>query len=375
MKRVAINALLLKENAGGIGVYLENFINYILVNDVGFEPVVYMPREWYESHPQYQAFHFIRAVDIETTNPVARILTEPFFWPKRFKKDKIDWFYSPISYIPLGVRIPSVLTVHDLRSFHEREYYTFLRYHFLNGIISWSVRQAQKVIAVSGFTANDIIERFHVDRDNVKVIYEGIDSTEYAKSFTADQLAEIKGKYGIKSPYILSVGHLEPRKNYPRLIRSFARLKKEHHIPHQLVIVGQENWSFQDIYRIVDELDLKDQVLFTKFVSQDHIPALYQMAEIFVTLSTFEGFGFTPLESMAAGTPVVVSNCTSLPEVVGDAALLCDPFDLEDIIRALWMMISDPRLQQDYVEKGYANIRRFDWNHGLAEVCKTIREL
>ncbi len=374
MKRVAFNALVMGPNIGGLGVYMQEIMDSLLQEQHNFEPVVYLPESWCTSHPEYLKHPFVKCISIRADNPILRILLDPVFWPNQLKKDAIDLYFSPMSYFPLGTNVPGIVTIHDLRSFNCPEYYPFLRYHYLQWIIRRSARNAKRIISVSQYTRDDILKYLKVDSSKVHVIHEGIHAEPWQIKHTDEEYNTLKKKYGLEKHFILSIGHLEPRKNYIRLIEAFSILKKEFSIDHDLVIVGQENWFFKEIYAKVVELNLNNSVHFTNFVEQKDIAPLYQLADVFVTVSTFEGFGFTPLESMAAGTPVVVSNCSSLPEVVGDAAILCDPYNVKDIANSINHLLSDESIQADYIAKGFEHIRRYPWRKCVNETMKVIEE-
>ncbi|MBN1155341.1 glycosyltransferase family 4 protein [candidate division KSB1 bacterium] len=242
-------------------------------------------------------------------------------------------------------------------------------------MIKNSAEKAEKIIAVSEFTKKDIIETLGIENEKIRVIHEGIDVNKFSDEFDDGILSKFEQSMNSFSPFILSVGHLEPRKNYVRLIQAYELLKRKYKIKHKLVIVGQKNWKFQKIYEEVDKLKLRSDVVFTNFVDIKHLVFLYQRADLFVTASTYEGFGFTPLESMAAGTPVAVSNCTSLPEIVGDAALLFNPFDPDDIAEKMYTILMDENTRTRLVKKGKENINRFSWNRCCEETVKLYDEV
>jgi len=362
MKRVGINAIVLNSESGGLGIYLRNLIDYL--SEVGheFEPRIFLSKDAYQNSVVGIKNGIVRPLNILSDKPKNRILREPFIWPRALSDNKIDLFHSTLSYIPFGVNVPSIITIHDLGFFHFPDNYTRLRRIFLEKMITRSVEKAMKILAVSAFTKEDIINTFGIKPEKVSVIYEGIDAEEFQRKYSKVDLEIIKRKYKLPEKYILSVGHLEPRKNYLRLIEAFDLLKRKYQVPHKLVIVGRENWKFTSIYDLTQRLGLKDLVLFTKFVDEKDLPALYQSADVFVAPSIFEGFGFTPLESMAAGTPVAASNATSIPEVVGDAALFFNPNDRNEIAEKTYELIIDKDLQDTLIDKGYDNIKRFRWH-------------
>jgi glycosyltransferase involved in cell wall biosynthesis len=168
-------------------------------------------------------------------------------------------------------------------------------------------------------------------------------------------------RWSIRRPYILAVGNLQPRKNLLRLIEAFAQLITERRIPHQLVLAGKAKWRESDIHRTVRRLGIEDRIVFTGRVPDEDLACLLNGAELFVYPSLYEGFGLPVLEAMACGTPVVTSNCTSIPEVAGDAALLVDPYRVDELADAIHHVLSDESLRARLREKGLARSQMFSW--------------
>lgn len=361
MKRVAVNAVVLNKHSGGLGRYITHLLKYFLSREVGFAPVVYVADNYDGCAGDILNHPAVRTVPAPADNPIKRIMMEPLLWPHILKRDKIDLFFSPHSYIPAGVNCPAVVTIHDLGFYHHPQQYTFLRVNYLRYKIRQSARRAVKIIAISEFSRRDIINTLHIPPDKIEVIYQGLDREYFSRAYSVAEKERIRRRYGLPEQYLLSVGHLEPRKNYVRLIQAFAKIKTDYNLPHSLVIVGQENWQFQEIYRQVQECNLQSSVIFTKFVDTEDLAAVYVMASVFITASTFEGFGFTPLESMVCGTPVAAADSTSLPEITGDAAVLFDPYNMQDIADKIYRLAADELLQKQLTAKGFATSERFDW--------------
>jgi glycosyltransferase involved in cell wall biosynthesis len=182
----------------------------------------------------------------------------------------------------------------------------------------------------------------------------------------AAEVAPILREYGVEPPYILYVGALESRKNLPRLLEAYARLRAWS--PQwRLVIVGARKWKFSPIFDTVQRLALEGHVTFTGYVADEHLPALFTGADLFAFPSLYEGFGLPVLEAMACGAPVVTSNTSSLPEVAGDAALLVDPYDVEQIAQAMWLVLSQPALAAQLRAKGLARAAQFTWERTARE--------
>ncbi len=273
---------------------------------------------------------------------------------------------------PFFSRCPSIITVHDL---------AFLLYpHFLThesaryyGLIDRAVRHATHIIAVSEATKNDIIRLTGTSAKKITVIYEAAQSI-YAPIEDTGLLAEMRARHGLPDRFILFVGTIEPRKNLPTLIRAFDLLKKNYRPDVGLVIVGKEGWLFDEVYRLVEELGLEGQICFAGRVPTKDLPALYSAAEMLVLPSFYEGFGLPPLEAMACGTPVIVSNTSAMPEVVQDAALRVTPEDVEGFTVAMWRLLSEPDLRQDMVVKGKKRAAFFSWERAASETLDVYRK-
>ena len=354
---IGLNSIILKKKSGGVGVYINKLINFILGTN-RHDILIFLNNNYAKILIQNDAIKSIKL----PTSVILRASFENVLWKKIIKEYNITLFHSPFSYLPRSIDVPSLVTIHDLGTYHFPENYTFLRQSYLRKMIERSALKAQKIIAVSKFTKNDISETLGINEEKITVIYEGIDIAKFQNKSNNQKTVECKEYLNSEEPFILSVGHLEPRKNYVRLIQAFDILKKKKNIKHKLVIVGQENWKYQAIYHEVDKLNLKSEVIFTKFVDEERLIGLYQSADLFVTASTYEGFGFTPLESMAAGTPVAASNSTSIPEIVGDAALLFNPYDPDDMADKMYRALEDHKLRVELINKGKENIKRFNWD-------------
>ncbi len=375
MKTIAINGIVLTPQSGGILVYVQSLIDQFLAMDLEFDLKLFFSQNFLVQNPQYKAFRQFIGLPIEGDSPYKRIFYETFAWSKLIKKYKLNLFHSPISYFPLGISIPSVVTIHDLRSFHEPEYYNWLRGQYLSYMIRQSAHKAKKIIAISDYTQKDIIETLKVPAEKVVRIYEGFDRERFQVQYSAEQKKQIRDKYQLPEQFILSVGHLEPRKNFIRLIQAFHQLRQESRIPHHLVIVGRENWLFKSFYEKIQELKLEKLVHFTGFVAHEDLPAVYQMADVFVLPTLFEGFGFPPLESMAAGTAVACSNVTSLPEICGDAALFFDPLNVQQIAERIINLINNNDIKESFIQKGFQNILRFSWQECARETANIYKDI
>lgn len=278
--------------------------------------------------------------------------------------------YHATEHLLPRLRTPTVLTVHDLIFERHPEHHTRRNVWFLKVGMRLFTQAADAIIAVSGQTRRDLIDLYATPADKIYVVYEGVDPRFQPAS--AAEVARVRTHYRLTRPYLLMVGTLEPRKNHAAALQALARLKAEGR-PHILVIVGGNGWLFEPIHRLVDALGLRDDVLFTGYVPAADLPPLYTAADCVLLPSLYEGFGFPALEAMACAAPLVCSNVSSLPEVVGDAALLVPPTDVDALAAAIRLVLAQPALADALRRRGPIQARRFRWERCAAETVEVYR--
>lgn len=285
-----------------------------------------------------------------------------------------DVFHFPDFVLPPVRRGASVVTVHDLSFLLVPECADDrLRAH-LERVVPSSVREADFVTADSENTRNELTTLLDVPSDRIEVVYGGVD--ERFRPVTDESMREaVRRKYGLFFPYILYVGTIEPRKNLGRLLQAYTRLRQHRRLRHRLVIAGGLGWLFQDVLREIDELTAEHEVVFLGRVPDEDLPGLYSLSDLFVFPSLYEGFGLPPLEAMACGTPVVCSNTSSLPEVVGDTGVLVPPEDVEAIADAIGQLLSDPDRRADLGRRALERAQRFTWEQSARRILDIYRRL
>lgn len=286
-----------------------------------------------------------------------------------------DVLFVPAHVIPFVIpasRLPaSVVTVHDLGYHAFPETHTWQQRLSIEGGTRWSVHVAQRVIAVSQATADDLTARYHAPAQRIRVIYEAPAQTTIV---THDQMAAVRQRYGLKHPYALFIGTIQPRKNVARLLQAYDWLYRNTPVSWDLVFAGAPGWLSDSLYERAASLGLAQHVRFLGYVPDDDLPALLKGALFFSFPSLFEGFGLPVLEAQSYGVPVLTSNNSSLPEVAGDAALLVDPTDVDAIANAMLRLSQDEVLRQQLIEAGYANVRRFSWEKAAQETMAVLKE-
>lgn len=286
----------------------------------------------------------------------------------------LDVFYSPDFVLPPTLRgTRTLLTVHDLSFLHYPEHFVPKLVRYLERSVSRSVVRADRVLADSEATRSDLITHLGTPVGKVEVLYGGVDS-RFGVEKEPGESEYLHARYGLTAgSYILSVGTIQPRKNYVRLIQAFAQLQTHSLTNMQLVVAGGRGWLYDDIFAEAERHG--DRVRILGFVDEADLPALYRNAALFAFPSLYEGFGFPVLEAMASGVPVICSNVSSLPEVAGDAALLVDPLNIEELAEAMMRALEDPDLRHRMVARGLAQAARFTWARAARHLLGTFDAL
>lgn len=278
-------------------------------------------------------------------------------------------------HVPPGVSGKIITMVYDMvyKAFPETMNKKTLTMLCLN--MKRSCSRADAIITISSFSKNEIIKYLDVPPEKIYVMPCGVDSTIFHAQYDAEQVSKVKDIYGISDDYYLYLGTLEPRKNIVRLIEAYSLLRSRNSCVPKLVIAGGKGWLYDDIFAKVNQLGLQDDVLFTGYVDTSHVPLLFKGAYAFVFPSIYEGFGLPPLEAMACGTPVITSNVASLPEVVGDAALLVDPYSVDSIADGMEKIISDSQLRFHLSKRGLKRASEFSWDNSARIVLDIYSKL
>jgi glycosyltransferase involved in cell wall biosynthesis len=279
----------------------------------------------------------------------------------------LDILHSPDFIPPHRPRCRSVITVHDL---------AFLLYpHFLTresaryyGHIDQAVRWTDQIIAVSNSTKRDAIQHLGVPEDKITVVYEAANAIFRPIDHVAAR-EQVRKRHGVDGPFLLFVSTIEPRKNVPTLLRALWQLVECYKEDVHLILAGGKGWLFEDVFALVDELKLAGRVHFVGRVSSEELLYLYNAAELLAHPAFYEGFGLPPLEAMACGLPVIASNVSSLPEVVGDAGILIDPHDVDELTVSMWRVLNEAGTRREMREKGLRQAARFSWEKAAGETA------
>jgi len=294
-------------------------------------------------------------------------------WPKIDKLlGDVDVYFNPHFFTaPVSSKCKKVIVFHDLSFEHHPEFFSRRKRLWQKALMNTKrdAQNANKIIASSISTKNDLINLYKIDSNKIKVIYLGV-GKQFKVQDNNLKLEIIRKKYKLPKNFILYFGTIEPRKNLVGLIKSFELLREK--IDCNLVIAGSRGWLYNDILKTAKNSKYSKNIIFTGFVEEADKACLYNLADLFVYPSFFEGFGFPPLEAMACGVPTIVSYTSSLPEVVGDSALMIDPYNVDELAWAMEIALKDLDLRKRLSQKGIRQAKKFSWQKCAQEVLKTL---
>ncbi|MFH1562090.1 MAG: glycosyltransferase family 1 protein [Nitrospirota bacterium] len=364
--RIGIDALFVLPGINqGITTYLCNLLKNLLEIDKQNEYILFVGKE------NKGIFMFDRDRIQEVQCPIRsslrplRVFWEQVILPIQVKKYGLDLFFSPGHVSPILCPVRVVETIHDTYYACHPENVPKIElflWQILNGL---SARNADKIITLSANAKRDIVRAFKVKEEKVAVTYAAVED-RFHPHYPEEEIEVVKQKYGLGKKYLLSVAIMRSNKNIQRLFEAFNILKTQYRIEHQLVLVGTVSKEFKGLQ--------KKDVILTGYVPDEELPLLYCGASLLVHPSFFEGFGLPVLEAMACGTPVVASNVTSLPEIIGEAGLLFDPFKPEEMASAVYRILSDKVLQQDLIKKGLQRANEFSWQKTAKQTLTVFEE-
>lgn len=281
--------------------------------------------------------------------------------PQILKKMKIEVFFGTRHYLPpFNSRIRYVALVHDLIPLRMPELFTKKHLQRFKIFTAICKHQADSYIAVSEATKADILDYMKIPEEKIQVIYEGA-STNFTPERDEAGIKETMERFSIEGDYLLCLSTVEPRKNMLRTIQAYEQYVLKNELPYKLVIVGGKGWNNGEIYDYVKEHNLSGNVIFTGYVSNEDVKNIYAGATVFIYASLYEGFGIPVLEAMQSGVPVITSNVSSMPEVAGDACILVDPYQVDEIKNAIIKVLDSKELQNEMRRKGITQAKKFSW--------------
>jgi len=360
--RIGIEANAYYKNLVGSGVYARNIINIWRKEKTNKEIVLF-------ANKRRSEMDLVKKKNIlaRLLNGIRDILWIQIVLPTMLKKNKIDILFCPAFVSPIFSTCPTIVTIHDMGLLRYPETCDKLSRFYFRTLLFLTKKRINMILTDSDFSKNEISRLLKVPLQKIEVIYAGCDK-KFKIIDDLERIKKVKNKYDIHQRFILNVGTLEPRKNIVTLILAFNILKKKELIEHKLVLCGGKGWYYDDIFRKVKKLKLEKEILFTGYVPEDDLPFLYNGAEVFVYPSLYEGFGLPPLEAMSCGCPVVTSNVSALPEIIGDGGILVNPLNTEELAQAILKVIKDRDLRRGLVKRGLERVKMYSWEKTAKEI-------
>lgn len=355
--RIAIDAHSVGVGLGGNESYATNLIEALAEIDSQNHYTLYVTKRAALERYRNRWANF----SVCRTAPHSPVIRIPLTLSIELRRRPVDVLHVQYTAPPL-TPCPIVSTIHDLAFEHLPETFKRRSWMQLRLTVRSTARRAAQIITLSDHSKRDIVETYGISPDRISVTPAAAPHS-FKPISDNNELRRVRQTYGIESDYILSVGAIQPRKNLARLVAAYSRLRHAHpqgKLP-TLVIVGKRAWLYGETLRTIEELELTSSVILTGYVPESDLPALYSGAICFAYLSYFEGFGLPLVEAMKCGTPVIAGNRTSSPEVVGEAGMLVDPFQIDDIAAAIKRVVFDSDFRSDLKIKGLERARLFDW--------------
>lgn len=367
--RIAIDAHAIGNNQTGNETYIKNLLKGLLNLGTPHRFIVCFtnPDAAADFSQRYEGV----ATELIPKNPIVRLL---YGLPAALKPHRPDVLLVQYVAPPLA-SIPTVAMIHDISYEHFPEFFRLRDVIRAKLTIRHTARNCSHVLTVSEYSKQDIARTYKVPETRITVTYNGV-AESFFEASRHSLSHEARARLGIKGPYILAVGNLQPRKNIKGLLRAFSLLLNDTPaLPHQLVLVGQKAFLYEGIFETLNTLGLVDRTVFTGYVPDEDLPGLYASADAFAYPSFFEGFGLPPLEAMATGTPVVVGDNSSLPEVVGDCGLRVDVGKDEALAAALKRVLVDEELRDRLRREGPARAREFTWERTARQTLEVLEKV
>ncbi len=366
--RVAIDARKLHDF--GIGTYIRNLLRHLARIDHDTEFVLLCTEA--DLGVAAQLGPNFRSVLEPAPNYSIR---EQIHVPWVLRRERPDLFHAPHYVLPAAIHCNSVVTIHDCIHLMFPQYLpNRMAYAYARAQMWTAAHRSDCILTVSDASKRDILHLFNIPPEKIVVVYNAIDA-HFSVTPHPDAVARVRERYQLDHRFLLYVGNIKPHKNLVRLIEAFSELRTGDLEDLKLLIIGDEISKLPALRHAVHRHKLHKHVRFLGYVPDDQLAVLYRLAAVFVFPSLYEGFGLPPLEAMASGTPVVVSNVSSLPEVVGDAAVLVDPHDIDSIVDGLRCVLTNPARADEMRRKGLERSREFSWERSVARTLEVYKRI
>ena len=337
----------------------ERYVNSFQLSNPHFKPLVC-------NYSKPSPLWYLRAA-IRYATPID--ILRPFM-----NRLKVDIIHHPFSILqPINHIIPSVITFHDMQHEFFPECFSSYAIKARKALFRPSAEQATRIIAISEHVKKCLVERYEIPPDKIDVVYNGY-SPQFQLIDDHDKLESIRSRYGLNKPFIYFPAATWPHKNHKRLLAALKLMKERYRFDGQLVLSGITMQANNEVLAEIGRLGLQDDVTMLGYLPHEDLPYLYNLARVMVFPSLFEGFGIPLVEAMACGCPVACSNVTSIPEVVGNAALTFDPCSIEEITEITWKLWSDESLRQESISRGLTRVKLFNWGNMARRTIKVYEK-
>lgn len=369
--KIGIDARMYGSKVSGIGNYVRHLIENLVKNDSTNEYCLFLnPKNFDEL-----TFNNPRVKKIRTPEPWYSLKEQLTLW-RRIEKEKPDITHFPNFNVPLFFTRKFVLTIHDMTAWkfpgHRRRESHLRRLGFMTAFDS-AMKRAKKIITVSEHSKNEILSRYSKFRDKIRVITLGIEES-FRREENYGIINEIRKKYSIQKPYIFYIGVWRAHKNIPGLLRAFHLMREKYRFEACLVLAGDNTFPDPKISQTIKDLHIGSEVVIAGYVPDSELRQLYSGALVTVIPSFNEGFGLHALESLACETPVAASKTTSVPEILGDAALYFDPKNPEEMAEILWRVAKNGALRKRLVERGKTVLGKYSWEESARKTLSVYTE-
>ena len=358
MQIVVNTRILLKNRLEGMGWFTYQTLNHITRKNPDVHFVFLFDRNFDED------FIFSENITPIILSPQARHPFLYYAWFQHSVKNTLnklqpDLFLSPDGFLSLGATCKQLPVIHDINFLHHPSDIKWLTSKYYNYYFPKFAKAASRIATVSEYSKTDIITNYGIDKNKIDVVYNGINS--FFKPLEETTKLNTKQTYSNGKNYFVNVGSLHPRKNIGNLIKAFSLFKKETNSDFKLILAGPNYWGLNQIHKIIDETNLKNEIIFTGRLEDDTLNLVLGSAVALTYVPYYEGFGIPLIEAMQCGVPIITSNVTSLPEIAGNAALLVNPFDVNEIKNAMIQLVNKPELTKELINKGNLQKQNFSW--------------
>jgi len=360
---------LLPNTFTGFGRYIENFLSAQITRASQHQFIIYGNQHTNFPNPNDNyTFKVIQEKNTLWWDQVAIV--------KTLRQDRVDLFFTPYDKVPINAPCPVVMTIHDLLYQYVSDLSGLKRYVY-NTLYrlqrGYMARHAARVLTVSEHSRQDIAKYYGLDASRITITHNAV-SDRFSPNIAKTNIDQVKKKYGLTAPYIFNLNNFKPHKNPRGLIEAYAQLSTQVQQHTHLVIGGKHNAFTPPLQQRVAQLGISEQVIFPGMIDDADLPAIYAGAKLFVIASFYEGFGIPPLEAMACGTSVISSNATSLPEVIGDAGILVDPHNTQDITLAIDQLLHDDHLRHIKIQNGLKRVTHFSQEKVAGKILHALEE-